>query len=231
MHEFITNAVGRIVIVDTLSICAGGVLPALKYHACLSDMLEHLVVKYPEKTSFIAVSKKQFNDKNDYVELSKRWPNVMIIICGKRPCIKSKHGKRRRKVRNVYELLAEADDHMVGLLTRAITIAGCAPHVMSFDKYRNSKDVMDNIPSYTYYVYINGVCTEHVMKSTETWLETMFPKLVGNTKKCTSMNMRPCSTCLKNIYPSCDICSVCMYCRIRFVLKGPKLCKRRKLSK
>lgn len=196
----------------------------------MTDMIKSVMFQYPQKTTFVIVSKKQCNDEIDYATLSRNLPNVMIIICGKVPCVKSKQSKRGRKMRPM-DMLAEADDHMLGLITRAITITGCAPDVLSYDKYRNSKDVMDNIPSYTYYTYNGGRRGEHKMESSEQWLKKAIPKLIGKITRCTTMSKQPCSACRKNTYPSCDVCGVCMYCRIRFVLKGPKLCQQKKRSK
>lgn len=231
MSEFIIGATnGRIVIIDALSVCIGNCASEIGRSADIGAMIERVIPQYKPNASFIVVSKQQYNDNNDYIALSKQRSNLMIIICGKSPCVKSNRAKHQQRVTNVYDMLAEADDHMIGLLTRVITFAGCAPHVMSHDKYRNNRDIMNRIPSYVYYTYINGVRIEHKMQSTEAWMEIMFPKLVGNVNKCTDMVMNSCSICLKCIYPACVTCSVCMYCRIKYVLKGPQFCKPQKLS-
>jgi hypothetical protein len=197
----------RIVVIDTLSFCNS-------FHKRISipESIDILRKKHGPSL-FIFVIKKQ-NQTADYCYITREYKDTMIVECNDSVVI-SNNRKTRAEYRTDWE--SEADDHMTQLIERAITLTGCASLHEGFDQYRNAKDVATYIPAYPYYTYTAGVKTSAIMESTRLWVTLSVLTIMANGPRaqCTLGDVGFCSSKGHTKNPCCDICGICIQCRLK----------------
>jgi hypothetical protein len=140
-----------------------------------------------------------------YIAATSRWANVVIIVCGDKPCVSGGAG----------DAMAEMDDHLIVTLAVAGTLAGCAPAVISHDRYRNCATVAKGIGTYPVTIYVAGEEVRDVID----W-PTSAESLTGALADClTHVPCGPwvigqvCTMCYDTGQWICAECSVCARCR------------------
>jgi hypothetical protein len=208
ISAFVQRQTRRITLVDFLNVK----LSSNRAYPTMHSFCEHMADHRPGEP-LIIVSKKMYSDLDDYSAITSKWPNVLVIICGSEPRSKN-HSIAKPCAREDY--LAEADDHIIVLLTIAITTTGCAPVIMSNDRYRNALSLANAIPVYQYTTYHKGECHADVMTSGAAWIRAHIQRFIGETAQCPERtDHRDCSLCKKNILV-CPLCFICATCRKRF---------------
>jgi hypothetical protein len=197
----------RVVVVDYLNVMIGGMFRA-RDAVDLCAILSGIYTGMP----IIIVTKHIGRWKNDnadnLIALSVLYPNVMYVVC--LPVC----SKIRRPVRICINLLAEADDHLIAMLTLSISACGCAPIVLSRDQYRNSAKVFNGIPSYKYATYCGGTCVTEGMRAGRgnEWIARHSAQFAEWTIKCSCAHTGKCLNCAGRKNAVCNLCHVCTDC-------------------
>jgi hypothetical protein len=206
-----------VVVIDTLSFRQGRTI-----QECIAVLRE----KHSDSL-LIFVTKMQYQSA-DYMAISSENPNIVIIECND----KVYNAQRGVPAKYRTDWLAEADDHMVQMIEVVVSLTGCAPAHEGVDQYRNSEDVANNIPPYTYSIFINGNKTMGKMNTTNKWIAAATLSIIihGPRQQCTPGNIGFCKSNGHTKNPVCTRCSVCTTCqfgviqkRRQFVLKHMRM--------
>lgn len=181
--------------------------------ANMNDMCMALSFSNPISPIIIVTKVMRMCD-DDYVAITETWPNVAIIVCGDDPHVSGR--SHEHMADEPPDLLAEADDNMIAMLAIAVTMMGCAPEIMSGDKYRNCKAVFDGIPEYSYTVYHAGTEATGLVANGKKWITCLLANLVGLGRglgHCPGFKSGQCSLCQTEGISICPYCGVCVKCR------------------
>jgi hypothetical protein len=226
ISSFLRENPSRVLIVDFLNVMIGG---AFGTHD-IFELCEALITLYP-MTPMIIVTKKVADwpsvDSSIAEDVTAANPNILIIICDARgstskvpisdTCFpRDAHGEYHK---TNPPPLAQADDHMITLLTLSISSVGCGPMILSDDRYRNSGSVFKTIPSYEYTSYKSGIASAHWMdtKQTFNWIVSLGLEIAAHRLKCKHALFWRCKNCRRKDTCTCIWCGVCTECNINLL--------------
>lgn len=213
--KFLRENPGRVLIVDFLNIMIGGAFGARD----LSELCKTLEAMYPT-VPIIIVTKKVAHwpnvDSFAAEEITLINSNILILVCDARDSKKKISTKRGNEKDHP---LAQADDHLIALLTIAISAAGCAPMILSEDKYRNSAEVFKTIPRYEYTAYKSGIASTHWIESEHCseWILQIALDTVEHRIKCGYILAGRCKNCSSKGQLTCVWCGICIVCTMELL--------------